>query len=86
MHYFVARIKNVNIGIYFGHNDVCELWTLLFIRPQVNATGHHWCKVNISSGDGLVPSGNKPSPESMLTKYLAMPVQGAKASAATILT
>ena len=28
-----------------------------------------WWLVNIGSGNGLVPSGNKPLPEPMLTKY-----------------
>ena len=32
------------------------------------ATGLHWWSVNIDSGNGLVPSGNKPLPEPMLTK------------------
>ena len=34
---------------------------------QVNATTPHWSLVNIGSGNGLVPSGNKPLPEPMLT-------------------
>ena len=33
-----------------------------------DATEPHWWKVNIDSGNGLVPSGNKPLPEPMLTK------------------
>ena len=28
--------------------------------PNVNVTGLHWWSVNIDSGNGLVPSGNKP--------------------------
>ena len=32
-------------------------------------TTNNTIKVNIGTGDGLVPSGNKPSPESMLTKF-----------------
>ena len=35
---------------------------------QVNATKHLWWYVNIGSGNGLVPSGNKPLPEPMLTQ------------------
>ena len=35
---------------------------------QVNATEPLLWEVNIGSGDGLVPSGNKPLPESMLTQ------------------
>ena len=34
---------------------------------QVNATTAPWSLVNIGSGNGLVPSGNKPLPEPMLT-------------------
>ena len=34
---------------------------------QVNATTPHWSLVNIGSCNGLVPSGNKPLPEPMLT-------------------
>ena len=34
---------------------------------QVNATTPHWSLVNIGSGNGLVPSGNKPLHEPMLT-------------------
>ena len=34
----------------------------------MNATGPYWWEVNIGSGSGLVPSGNKPLPEPVLTK------------------
>ena len=34
---------------------------------EVNATISHWSLVNIGSGNGLVPPGNKPLPEPMLT-------------------
>ena len=33
-----------------------------------NVTGFHWGSVNIGSGNGLVPSGNKPLPEPILTQ------------------
>ena len=46
----------INMGKYFLGN--CY---------QVNATNPHWSLVNIGSGNGLVPSGNKPIPEPMLT-------------------
>ena len=36
--------------------------------PEANATRHHWWSVNTGSGNGLVPSGNKPLPEPMLTQ------------------
>ena len=36
-------------------------------------TGSYWWQVNIGSGNGLVPSGNKPLPEPMLTQiYVAI--------------
>ena len=35
---------------------------------QVNATEHLWWLVNIGSGNGLMPSGNKPLPELMFTQ------------------
>ena len=34
----------------------------------MNVTGLHWWAVSIGSGNGLVPSGNKPLPEPMLTQ------------------
>ena len=34
----------------------------------MNATGHYWWLVNIGSGNGLVPSVNKPLPEPVMTK------------------
>ena len=43
---------------------------LLWYCPEV--TGHYWWQVTIVSGNGLVPSGNKPLPEAMLTQiYVA---------------
>ena len=44
-------------------------WRLFFWNcPNINVTGLHWWSVNIGSGNGLVPSGNKPLPEPMLTQ------------------
>ena len=50
-------ISVINILKYF-------LWSCY----QVNATTPHWSSVNIGSGNGLVPSGNKPLLEPMLTQ------------------
>ena len=36
----------------------------------MNVMGPHWRWVSIGLGNGLVPSGMKPLPEPMLTKYL----------------
>ena len=41
---------------------------LLWNCPNINVTGLHWSPGNIGSGNGLVPSGNKPLPEPMLTQ------------------
>ena len=41
---------------------------LLWSCPNMNVTGLYWWSVNIGSGNGLVPSGNKPLPEPMLTQ------------------
>ena len=39
----------------------------------MNVSGLHWWTINIGSGNGLVPSGNKPLPEPMLTQsYVAI--------------
>ena len=44
----------------------------LWNYAQVNATVglRNWWYVNIGSGDGLVPTGNEPLPESMLTQII----------------
>ena len=39
---------------------------LLGNYPDMNVTELHWWSVNIGSGNGLVPSGNKLLPEQML--------------------
>ena len=48
--------------------DFGDWWLrhLLWNCPDMNITGLHWWSVNIGSGNGLVPSGNKPLPEPML--------------------
>ena len=40
--------------------------------PLVNTTSPHWWLVNIGSGNGLVPSGNKPLPEPMLIQIFSL--------------
>ena len=40
---------------------------ILSIFCEIAITTPHWSLVNIASGNGLVPSGNKPLPETMLT-------------------
>ena len=55
-------------------NNFNEQWLRYLSRhcPQMNATRPYWWQVNIGSGKGLVPSGNKPLPEPMLTQiYVA---------------
>ena len=50
--------------------DFSDWWLrhLLWNCPNMNVTGLHWWSVSIGSGNGLVPSGNKPLPEPMLTQ------------------
>ena len=53
-------------------SDLC-LRHLLWNYPNMNLTWLHQWSVNIGSGNGLVPSGSKPLPETMLTQiYLAI--------------
>ena len=55
--------------------DLSDWWLrhLLWNCPNMNATGLRWRSVNIGSGNGLVPSGNKPLPGPMLTQiYIAI--------------
>ena len=40
----------------------------LWYCPSVNATRHRWWLVNTGLGNGLVPLGNKPLPEPILTQ------------------
>ena len=46
----------------------CWLRHLLWNSPNMNVTGLHWWSVNIGSGNGLVPSGNRSLSEPMLTQ------------------
>ena len=50
--------------------DFSDWWlsNLLWNCPNMNVIGLDWWSVNIGSGNGLVPSGNKPLPEPMLTQ------------------
>ena len=38
---------------------------------QINITGPDWWSVKIGSGNGLMPSGNKPLPEPCWLKYMS---------------
>ena len=69
---YVSHDYNGNNGKFewnFGQNynfqtDFSDWWLrhLLWNCPNMNVTGLHWWSVNIGSGNGLVQSGNKPSP------------------------
>ena len=52
------------------HANFSDQWLryLMWNCPLMNFTGLHWWSVNIGSGNGLVPSGNKPLPGPMLTQ------------------
>ena len=54
--------------VIFKQILVIDGWGVLWICPNMNVTGLHWWSVNIGSGNGLVPSGNKPLPEPTLSK------------------
>ena len=58
-----------NLQVTFSEWWLRYLW---WNCPQMNVTRPYWWWVNIGSGNGLVPSGNKPLPEPMLTQiYVA---------------
>ena len=57
----------IRILVIAGWGIYCWLRNLLWNCPNINVTGLNWWSVNISSGNGLVPSGNKPLPELMMT-------------------
>ena len=42
---------------------------LLLNGPQMNAPGLYWWEINIGLGNRLVPLGNKPLLEPMLTQF-----------------
>ena len=44
--------------------------------PQANATRPHWWAVNIGRSSGLVPLGNKPLPQPMLTHISSLGLNG----------
>ena len=60
---FDYSLKLVNLKLISTINILSIFWSCY----QVNAKTPHWSLVNIGSGNGLVPSGNKPLPEPMLT-------------------
>ena len=55
-----CNIQNRWVDWYLVH--------FLWYCPHGNATEPHWLYVNIGSGNGLVPSGDKPLSESILTR------------------
>ena len=62
-----SKIKLVD----FKATSMTYIWS--FSCEIVNVTRPRWWLVNIISGNGLVPSGNKPLPEPMLTQiYVAI--------------
>ena len=56
-----------NVSIWW-HHEMKDRWHVLWNYPEVNVIRPDWWLVNIGSGNGLVPSGNKPLPGPVLTK------------------
>ena len=64
-------VWNILVLVWEGLN-VCALYKLILVigilcvsygnETKVNVTGPAWWLINISSANGLVPSGNKPLP------------------------
>ena len=81
---YAARWHHKRLGAnaltHWPLGDLNEIWNfqanfndwwlryLLQNCPQMNVTGPYWWQVIIGSGNGLVPTGNKPLPEPMLTQ------------------
>ena len=71
----VARKNIDNNSLAPGGFDYSLKWVNFKIISKMNisifyevyATTPHWWLVNIGLGNGLVPSGNKPLPERVLT-------------------
>ena len=77
--------KQVNSSRFLTHRPLRELnnilgnfqanysdwWLRYFLQnyPQMNVTGPCWWLVSIGSGNGSVPSDNKPLPEPMLFNH-----------------
>ena len=58
------------LNLYFS--IICQgywSWAFHVKLPSDECHKHHWWLVNVGSGNGLVPSGNKPLPEPMLTQF-----------------
>ena len=60
----ICHIMNLLWALSDKGTCVCFCW--VWNCPNMNVTGLHWWSVNIGSGNGLVPSGNKPLPEPVL--------------------
>ena len=76
---FAPGAKLVNLGLQFQiskfqtHSSDKHHKYGLWYCYQVNAKTPHWSLVNIGSGNGLVPSGNKSVHKPMLTQmYIAI--------------
>ena len=70
--YFPAKVNSLATGIFEWNNFQATFGNglILWNCPQVIVTGTCWWykSVSFGSGNGLVPSGNKPLHEPMLTQ------------------
>ena len=64
----LTKVSDYIISKFQTHFNDKYLKYFLWNCYQVNATTPHWSLVNIGSDNGLVPSGNKPLPEPVVTQ------------------
>ena len=62
--------KLVRRSITSFQGNFIDWWVMFLLGncSHMNVTGLNWWSINIASGNGLVPSGNKTLPEPMLTQ------------------
>ena len=69
--YITFHMRRLKRKFWIQLEDFIELRYLEFglsLFVQMNVDQAYWWYVNICSGNGLVPLGNRPLPEPMLTK------------------
>ena len=67
-HHAQQQVLQNKINSLASKEIVTDAWGISHEIGQISVTGNNCWLVNIGSGNGLVPSGNKPLPEPMLTQ------------------